>query len=291
MNDFKLNSREMLIAIDSDGSVFPNMPAKYEAMRETIIEHFGLAPVAGAAADAIRFVNLESRLRGSHRFVGLVRMSEFLRERSEPAAAGVDVPRFDSLRRYLDAGGPRSNDGLAAAAAATCDPELARVVAWTRDLSARLARAPHLPPVAAAVRAMTVLRERADLVVISQAPAEQLYREWFGAGIENLVRRIAGSEAGTKAQQIRVAMAESGLSAARALVIGDAPGDLAAARETGAAFFPILPGREEASWTRLLDEAWPRCLAGGLDAGYAGSLADEFLRALPESPPWASLRG
>lgn len=278
-----------LVAIDSDGSVFPNMPAKYEAMRDTIIGHFGLEPVAQAAADAIRFVNLESRLRGSHRFVGLLRMSEFLRARPEPAAAGVDVPRFDALRRYLDAGGARSNDGLAAAAAETGDPELARVVAWTRDLSARLAKSPHIPPVAAAVRAMTVLRDHADLVVISQAPAEQLHREWSGAGIEGLVRRIAGSEAGTKTRQVLAAMAETGASPAQTLVVGDAPGDFAAARETKAGFFPILPGREEASWSRLLDEAWPRCLAGGFDANYAGSLVDEFLRALPESPPWSPL--
>lgn len=286
MNGTAESIHEALIAIDSDGSVFPNMPAKYEAMRDTIVEHFGLSGIAGPAAEVIRFVNLESRLRGSHRFIGLVRMSDFLRARPEPAAAGIEVPRFDALRRYLAAGGARSNEALAGAAASTGDPELARIAAWTRDLSVRLAHAPEIPPVPQAVRAMETLGTTADLVVISQAPAEQLHREWSSAGIERHVRRIAGSEAGTKAEQVRLAMAETGLSADRTWVIGDAPGDLEAARACGAMFFPILPGREAESWQRLVDEAWPRFRQGSFAGSYADARVEEFLAVLPETPPW-----
>lgn len=274
-----------LVALDSDGTVFDNMPVKFGAMRDTIVEHWNLQPVAAAAGEVIRFVNLESRLRGSHRFVGLVRMAGFLAARPEPAAAGVEVPRFGSLRRYLEAGGARSNEGLERAIAATGDAELRRVLDWSRDLSARLAAQPPRPPLAGAVAALERMQTSADVVVISQAPASQLHREWNEAGIERFVRRIAGSEAGTKTAQVRAAFDE-GHGPGRTLVVGDAPGDRLAADETGAAFFPIVPGREEESWRRFLAEAYDRFLAGTYRGACEDALTREFLAALPETPPW-----
>ena len=38
-------------------------------------------------------------------------------------------------------------------------------------------------------------------------------------------------------------------------MIGDAPGDMKAARANGALFFPINPGHEDESWERFYDEA------------------------------------
>lgn len=279
-----------LVGLDSDGSVFDNMPVKFGAMRDTIVAHWKLEPVAAAAAEVIRFVNLESRLRGSHRFVGLVLTARFLAERPEPAAAGVVLPNFGSLQRYLEAGGARSNEGLARAIGETGDATLRRVLDWSRDLSARLAALPPEPPLAGAVRALERMRGRADVVVISQAPGEQLRREWNAADLAGLVRGIAGSEAGTKAAQLRAAAAARGTVPANLLVVGDAPGDRLAADETGAAFYPILPGREAASWSRFCDEAFDRFLAGSFRGAYEDGLTAEFLAVLPETPPWRTVR-
>ena len=44
----------------------------------------------------------------------------------------------------------------------------------------------------------------------------------------------------------------------RILMIGDAPGDLKAARANGALFYPINPGAEDLSWKRFHDEAFDR---------------------------------
>jgi phosphoglycolate phosphatase-like HAD superfamily hydrolase len=287
-----MNSRgsDRLVAIDSDGSVFPNMPAKFDVMRDTTIAHFGLQPVGRIAEEVIRFINLEGRSRGSHRLTGLVQIVGFLEERLGPGPLPVDLPRLDSLRRFMTSCGAWTNESLAAAVAETGDPELARILEWSRDFSDRLACTGRMPPVPEAVRAMTALRERARLVVVSQAPEDQLLAEWAGAGIAGLVARIGGSDKGPKPVQIRAALDEAGIPPARAAIIGDAPGDLSAARETGIAFLPIVPGREGASWDRLLDEAWPRFLAGSFEGAYARGLADEFLAALPERPPWAPLR-
>lgn len=59
----------------------------------------------------------------------------------------------------------------------------------------------------------------------------------------------------------------SKLPPGRILMIGDAQGDFTAAKTNQALFYPIIPGREEASWQRLLDE--------GLETFFAGAYAGD----------------
>ena len=72
----------------------------------------------------------------------------------------------------------------------------------------------------------------------------------------------------------------------QSLMIGDAPGDHAAAEANRALFFPINPGAEEASWRRFFDEGIDRFLAGTFAGEYQQQLLDEFHRYLPDRPPW-----
>ena len=52
------------------------------------------------------------------------------------------------------------------------------------------------------------------------------------------------------------------------LMIGDAPGDYAAAKANDALFYPINPGCEDASWKRFLDE--------GIERFFKGTFAGEY---------------
>jgi hypothetical protein len=70
------------------------------------------------------------------------------------------------------------------------------------------------------------------------------------------------------------------------LMVGDAPGDMAAARANSALFFPINPGYEEASWQRFYQEAMHKFLAGAYAGEYEAALIADFERLLPEVPPW-----
>ena len=70
------------------------------------------------------------------------------------------------------------------------------------------------------------------------------------------------------------------------LMVGDAEGDLKAARANNALFFPVNPGHEEDSWKLFLDEAMGRFLAGTYAGTYEKKLIDKFLTYLPEKPPW-----
>jgi hypothetical protein len=69
-------------------------------------------------------------------------------------------------------------------------------------------------------------------------------------------------------------------------MVGDAPGDLKAARANDALFYPVSPGEEAACWQRFHDEAAERFFAGQYAGEYERALVDEFLTHLPEDPPW-----
>ncbi|HNV21915.1 MAG TPA: HAD family hydrolase, partial [Candidatus Hydrogenedentes bacterium] len=70
------------------------------------------------------------------------------------------------------------------------------------------------------------------------------------------------------------------------LMIGDAPGDMKAARANNALFFPINPGDEDKSWKRLYEEGLDKFFAGEFAGDYEASLIKEFDAYLPELPPW-----
>ena len=70
------------------------------------------------------------------------------------------------------------------------------------------------------------------------------------------------------------------------LMIGDANGDLKAARSNGVLFFPVNPGKEEESWEKLYKEGLDRFFAGTYKGAYEDKLIKEFETYLPENPHW-----
>ena len=131
------------------------------------------------------------------------------------------------------------------------------------------------------------IRSQADVIVVSQASADALAREWQEHKLDRLVNFIAGQEAGTKSEQIRLA-ANNRYAPKKVLMIGDAPGDLKAANDNQALFYPILPGREEQSWRRFFEEGSERFFNGTFTGGFQQELLEEFNAALPEKAPWQS---
>ena len=278
------------IGIDSDGCAFDTMEVKHkECFIPQIIQHWGLQPVSKYAREAAEFVNLYSKWRGINRWPALVMVFDLLRERAEVQARGIEPPKAPRLREFIsDDGFPKSNDGLAAYMAAHPDPELETAMAWTEGVNAAVAEMVHgVPPFPWVRESLAALADTADLIVVSATPVEALTREWQEHDIAQFMRVIAGQEMGKKALHLELA-AGSKFPADRILMIGDAPGDMQAARANGALFYPINPGYEEASWRRFHDEARHRFLEGSYGGAYEEALIAEFDLFLPEVPPWQS---
>ena len=129
------------------------------------------------------------------------------------------------------------------------------------------------------------IKGKADSIVVSQTPLDALLREWEEHGIHVHVRAIAGQEMGTKSEHITFA-AKGKYAPEKMLMIGDALGDLKAARANDALFFPVIPGHEEASWERLFAESLDRFFNGNYRGEYEKELLSQFEKYLPEDPPW-----
>jgi hypothetical protein len=125
----------------------------------------------------------------------------------------------------------------------------------------------------------------ADTIVVSQTPLEALEREWAEHDLRKFVRAIAGQENGTKSEHIALA-AKGKYPADNILMIGDAPGDLKAATDNDVLFYPVIPGMEDISWKRFINEGLERFLNGNYTLDYQESLLNEFRKCLPETPPW-----
>jgi phosphoglycolate phosphatase-like HAD superfamily hydrolase len=278
---------KFFVGIDSDGCAFDTMEIKHkECFCPNTIKHWDLQPVSKYAREAVEFVNLYSKWRGINRWPALVMVFDLLRERPEVQARKVEVTQAPKLREFMKSGKPLSNDGLKAYMAEHPDPELDRAMAWTKGVNAAIADMVHgVPPFPYVLESLELLQKQADVVVVSATPGEALTREWEEHDIARYARVIAGQEMGTKKQHLALA-AKGKYPSDRILMIGDAPGDMEAARANGALFFPINPGHEERSWERFCKEGLGKFFAGEFAGSYESGLIAEFEKLLPAVPPW-----
>jgi phosphoglycolate phosphatase-like HAD superfamily hydrolase len=278
---------EFFVGIDSDGCAFDSMEIKQkECFCPNTIKYWHLQPVSKYAREVAEFVNLYSKWRGTNRWPALISTLDFLRARPEVTARRCDIPNAPRVRDFIASGKPLSNDGLRAYMAERPDPELQHALDWSNAVNVAISDLVHgLPPFPYVRESLELLKSKADSVVVSQTPTEALVREWEEHDIAQYVLAIAGQEMGTKKQHLKMATAGK-YAPDHILMIGDALGDLEAARGNNALFFPVNPGHEEESWERLYKEGLQKFLAGDFAGNYESSLIQEFEKLLPATPPW-----
>lgn len=278
---------DFLIGIDSDGCAFDTMEIKHkECFIPNFIRHLGLQPVSKYTREACEFVNLYSKWRGANRFPAYLKALDLLGERAEVRARGAKVPELGGLRAWVQRERKLGNPALKAEVERTGDPDLGLALRWSTAVNEAIDQMVHsIPPFPYVRPSLERLARVADLVVCSATPQKALEKEWAEHNIHGHVAVICGQEVGGK-QEILEHTARHGYARDRVLMIGDAPGDLKAARGAGALFYPINPGHEEASWQRFFEEGCDRFLNGEYAGAYEGQLIAEFDRYLPEKPPW-----
>jgi len=301
-----------LVAVDSDGCALDSMEVKQRrCFIPATIDVWGLGDIEAAVWEVATFVNLYSRWRGTNRFAALAKTFELLSGRREVHQRSVPLPDMTPLRHWLaeepapsnhtletwrgrDARETRGQDardthGRSGFASLRRDKDahatLEQVLAWSREVNRRVERlAGDVVPFPAVEACLATLAEAADVVVVSATPAEALAREWSRCGLARHVRWIGGQEAGSKAMMLRTLAAR--YAPGHAMMVGDAPGDLHAARDAGMLFYPICPGDEDASWRGLVPAGLKRFLAGTFAGEFEQSLVRGFLHRLPETPTW-----
>jgi len=284
-------TREFFIGIDSDGCAFDTMEIKHkECFCPNFVEKFHCQAVSKYTREAWEFVNLYSKWRGCNRWLAVMRVLGLLHERQEVQRRGAKITEAKHVQAFVDSGTTLSNDGLASYIEKTPDPEakgeLEHALDWSLTVNKTIARMVHdVPPFPFLRESLQQAQDKADMIVVSQTPTEALTREWQEHEIDGFVHIIAGQEMGKKSEHIAIA-AGGKYPNDKILMIGDAPGDLKAARDNNALFYPVNPGDEESSWRRFHDEALGRFFAGTYTGDYEQALLEEFEKLLPEHAPW-----
>ena len=281
---------DYFVGIDSDGCAFNSMEVKHnDCFSVNLIKHFGLAAISRQVHQVWDFVNLYSKTRGTNRFKAILLSCDFLGEMPRVQKTSLTIPELPYLREWVEQETKLGNPALQTAienASGARYKELSKVLEWSLGVNETVAEIVHnLPPFPGVRESLQKLQGCSDAIVVSATPYEALKREWEEHNIDQYVALIAGQEMGTKTEHLTLT-ATGKYPLNRVLMIGDSPGDLKAARDVDALFFPVNPGSEEESWERFVNEGMDKFFNDEYAGDYEAKLIVEFDAVLPEEPPW-----
>ena len=285
MTDLATPQHDFFVGIDSDGCVFDTMEVKHkECFIPNIIKHYNLASVSKYARECAEFVNLYSKFRGINRFPALVETFDLLADRDEVKRRGVTIPQIPEIRRWIEEEDKLGNPALAAKVEKEPTDELKQCLTWSKGVNDTVDEVVHnVPPFPNVRECLEKMADKADMLVVSATPNDALGREWEEHTLRHFVRAICGQESGSKKETLAL---KSNYAEGHALMIGDAPGDMKAAKANNVLFYPINPGAEEESWKRFLEESLELFFAGKYAGAYEEKVIAEFHTYLPDTPPW-----
>lgn len=273
--DFE-KTNDYVVCIDSDGCAMDTMEVKHrECFGPQWIKTYGLEEHFDECMELWLSINLYTITRGINRFKGLALALEETERRGLSHTEGLEA--FSAWTKDAK---ELSNPALMALTQKSDNPCFEKALLW----SIRTNRAIHgLPgddaPFPNVKWAMDEMCKKADLVAVSSANSEAVEAEWTKHCLKEDCRVLLTQEAGSKAFCIGE-LVKLGYDPKKTLMVGDAPGDKDAAAKNGVFFYPILAGKEGESWSRLLDEAFPKLLDGTFDETYQKQLITEFEKNL-----------
>jgi phosphoglycolate phosphatase-like HAD superfamily hydrolase len=270
--------KRYFVGIDSDGCAFDTMELKHrKVFIPQAIESLGFEQIADTYRRTAETVNLYSRTRGANRFEAIATCLDIMRKKEELACR---VPDPSPIWEFVKSGRPLSNDSFAEYLNGDGTDLMKRVLHWSsesnRKIAAMVVDNPPFPGVSEALKAAHAF---ANTMVVSATPAQALEQEWGAAGLLPEIDKVAGQEFGPKKQQLAAAL-EAGFEREKALMVGDAPGDHAAAEAHGICFFPIVPGQESDSWAELNKHGLRRLREGSFAGEYQRSLLNSYYTTL-----------
>jgi phosphoglycolate phosphatase-like HAD superfamily hydrolase len=282
-----IREKDFFIGIDSDGCVFDTMEIKHkECFCPNFIKYFNLQVISKYARETWEFVNLYSQSRGCNRFQAIIRAIDLLKERTEVIARNAKLPDLSPVSKWMKTETKLGNPALEKYSIEVKNEIIYLTLNWSKAVNKSIEdMVSGMPPFSFVNESLKNISEKADLMVVSQTPYEALKREWEENNLDSYLRIIAGQESGTKTEHLKYA-AKGKYPENRILMIGDAPGDLLAAKANGVLFFPVNPGYEEASWELFMNEASEKFFKGTFAGAYEETLINDFQKLLPENPSW-----
>lgn len=273
--DNYVKKRDWLVCVDSDGCAMDTMDIKhFRCFGPCMVEEWGLQQWEKPVLERWNEINLYTMTRGVNRFKALAMQLQEINEQYKPIEGLGEYVAWAENAKEL------SNGALEAAAKEAEGPCLAKALAWSKALNARIAQLPEeeVKPFAGAKEGLAAIHAKADVAVVSSANPDAVLAEWRRFGLLEHTDIVLAQDAGTKAHCIGE-MLKKGYAPDHVLMVGDAPGDRSAAQKNGVYYYPILVRHEAESWAELKDKGLEEFLSGNY-APYGEKKAQEFLANL-----------
>ena len=267
--------KDYLICVDSDGCAMDTMDIKhFRCFGPCMVEEWGLEQWSEPILNRWNAINLYSGTRGINRFKGLAMAL------TEIDKVYCPIEGVAELAAWAEHAPELSNQAIAEAAKTAKGPTLAKALAWSKKVNAAIDALPESDkkPFPGVAEALAAAHKRADVAIVSSANREAVEEEWTRCGLLPSVDVLCCQDSGSKAACIAQLKAK-GYNPAHILMVGDAPGDQAAAGKNGVMFYPILARHEADSWAEFTAKALPALLSGSYGP-YGQEIAKRFEKNL-----------
>lgn len=273
--DYK-KSREFLVCIDSDGCAMDTMDCKhFHCFGPCMTDEWELGEWKEEILEYWNEVNLYTMTRGINRFLAL---GKVLMHVSETYRVISQIQEFVS---WTETAAELSNASVKAAYEQTGQEIFKKALDWSIAVNLAITKLPEelKKPFDGAADGVKTAHAAADVAIVSSANQEAVREEWEKFGLMGSVDICLTQSEGSKAFCIGE-MLKKGYAPEHVLMVGDAPGDQAAAEKNGVLYYPILVRKEAQSWRRFTDEALPKFLGGSYKGEYQEQVNQEFLENL-----------
>lgn len=264
--------KDFLICIDSDGCAIDTMDIKHiKCFGPCMVTEWNLEEWKEPILERWNEVNLYTLTRGINRFKGLAVALIEINEKY------ITIEGLDEFVRWTEETKELSNESLEVEIEKTNNICLKKALEWSKSVnkSIDLLSDDEKCPFEGVKEAIILAKKVADIAIVSSANEKAVLDEWNKHGLLENVDIVLTQNIGSKSYCINKLIAK-GYSRNNVLMVGDALGDLKAAEENEALYYPIMVRKEKESWARFSKEALERFTSNSYYGEYQEKVIAEF---------------
>ncbi|MDM0449212.1 HAD family hydrolase [Clostridium perfringens] len=264
--------KDFLICIDSDGCAIDTMDIKHiKCFGPCMVTEWNLEEWKEPILERWNEVNLYTLTRGINRFKGLAVALIEINEKY------ITIEGLDEFVRWTEETKELSNESLEVEIEKTNNICLKKALEWSKSVnkSIDLLSDDEKCPFEGVKEAIILAKKVADIAIVSSANEKAVLDEWNKHGLLENVDIVLTQNIGSKSYCINKLIVK-GYSRNNVLMVGDALGDLKAAKENEALYYPIMVRKEKESWIRFSKEALERFTSNSYYGEYQEKVIAEF---------------
>ena len=276
LSEYK-KSRDYLVCVDSDGCAMDTMNCKHiYCFGPCMVDEWDLGEWREEILVRWNEINLYQVTRGINRFKGLLMALFEINEKY------TRIPGIEAFSEWCRTTHALSMPALSETIS-TMEPGegrdcLSKALSWSRAVNESInTLADDVKiPFDGAKDGLAAAHALADVAVVSSANREAVVEEWEKFELLCHTDITLTQDVGSKAYCISE-MLKLGYDKEKVLMVGDAIGDMDAAKANGVYYFPILIGREKESWDELAKVALAKLIDGTYGGEYQDRKIAEFM--------------